>query len=293
MVSRNKRFEGKVALITGASRGFGLSLSEAFWREGASLALLSRNLSGLKKSKNEYFVTDGVNQNILFISRDLSNVSTTQDIIEEVVNNLGRLDILVNNASVLGPVGLCWENDWNYWETTIRVNLLAPVCLCNAAVRRMKEKKCGKIINLSGGGATAPRPNFTAYSTAKAGLVRFSETLAEEVKKYGIDVNCIAPGIMNTEMVRQVVDFGPGLAGEKEYLEAAKSIESLDANMERAVKLVLFLASQESDGITGRLISAVWDPWEKLPWYIEDLGASDIYTLRRIVPGDRGFDWGA
>jgi len=202
------------------------------------------------------------------------------------------LDVLVNNAGMLTPIGKVWDNDWHEWEMTIRVNLLAPVELCRACVPWMSARRQGKIINISGGGATRPRPHFSAYATAKAGLVRFSETLAHEVRDRQVQVNCVAPGAMNTEMLQAVLRAGPEHVGALEYAEALKQAETGGALPQRAAELCVFLASAASDGITGTLLSAVWDPWESLPERVHDVQNSDIYTLRRIVPSDRGLPWG-
>jgi NAD(P)-dependent dehydrogenase (short-subunit alcohol dehydrogenase family) len=148
-----------------------------------------------------------------------------------------------------------------------------------------------KILNLSGGGATAARANFAAYGSAKAALVRFSECLAAETRQIGIDVHCIAPGAMYTAMTEAVLQAGPADAGEKEYCDALKLKQQGTGKMDAAVELCLFLASSASDGITGKLISAVWDPWDQLAEHRVELENSDVYTLRRIVPQDRGFNF--
>jgi 3-oxoacyl-[acyl-carrier protein] reductase len=202
------------------------------------------------------------------------------------------LDVLVNNAATLGPIGKVWENDWQEWQTTIRVNLLAPIELCRACLPWMQKCGQGKIINLSGGGATGPRPHFSAYATAKAGLVRFSEILAHEVDDLNVQVNCVAPGMLNTDMLQAIVAAGPEKTGLEEYAQAIQQVEKGGTLPQRAADLCVFLASAASAGITGKLISAVWDPWEQLPKYLDDLRDSDIYTLRRIVPHERGKNWG-
>jgi NAD(P)-dependent dehydrogenase (short-subunit alcohol dehydrogenase family) len=163
------------------------------------------------------------------------------------------------------------------------------VALCQAALPWLTKSRRGKIINLSGGGATGPRPHFSAYATAKAGLVRFSETLAVEAESLGVDVNCIAPGAMGTAMMHAVLAAGPERAGAREY-EAAQTTLARGGGVEsRAVELAVFLASAASNGITGRLISAVWDTWEKIPEQLEKVKQSDVFTLRRITPKERGF----
>jgi NAD(P)-dependent dehydrogenase (short-subunit alcohol dehydrogenase family) len=169
---------------------------------------------------------------------------------------------------------------------------LAPVELCRLGVPWMREGGGGAIVNISGGGATSPSPNFSAYGTAKAALVRFSETLAEEVKSSGIRVNCIAPGIMHTALLDEVMAAGPESIGEREHRRLTGTVASGAVPPERAAALCVFLASAESSGITGRIVSAVWDPWASLAEHTAELEGSDIYTLRRIVPADRGKSWG-
>jgi len=192
---------------------------------------------------------------------------------------------------VHGPIGPVWENDFAAWNQALQVDLLAPVALCKGLIPLMNGTSGGSIINLSGGGATGPRPNFSAYATAKAGLVRFSETIAEELKASGIRVNCIAPGAMKTAMLGELLSKGDA-AGERELSLASKVFEEGGASMDRVADLALFLAGDAGKGITGKLISAVWDDWEHWPEHLDELASSDIYTLRRIAGRDRGFDWG-
>ena len=156
-----------------------------------------------------------------------------------------------------------------------------------------KKRGFGKIINLSGGGATVPLPNFSSYAVSKAGVVRFTETLAEEVKEFGIDVNAVAPGPLNTRLLDEVLAAGPKKVGARFYAKAKKQKSAGGASLEKGADLCVFLASHESDGITGKLISALWDPWETLNLHKEELRSTDVYTLRRIMPKDRGFTWGA
>jgi 3-oxoacyl-[acyl-carrier protein] reductase len=148
------------------------------------------------------------------------------------------------------------------------------------------------IINISGGGATGPRPNFSAYASSKAALVRFSENLAEETRHLGMRVNCIAPGAMPTDMLKKVLQADKKKVGEKEFSQAQKVLEVGADVMERAADLALFLASDKAAGITGKLISAPWDRWEDWPKHLAELESSDAYTLRRITGKDRGLTWG-
>lgn len=152
----------------------------------------------------------------------------------------------------------------------------------------MKRKGGGKIVNLSGGGATNPLPRLSAYAASKAAVVRLTETLAEELREFSIMVNAIAPGALNTRFLDEVLQAGPELVGSTFYEKALKQRNTGGAPIEKGVALCVYLASSASDGITGKLISALWDPWERLADLQTELRSSDIYTLRRIVPEDRG-----
>ncbi|MCP5114354.1 MAG: SDR family oxidoreductase, partial [bacterium] len=202
-----------------------------------------------------------------------------------------KVNALVNNAAIQGPIGPLVENDWDEWTQTIRVNLLAPVALCRLVSPWMAESGGGAIVNLSGGGATGPRPRFSAYATAKAGLVRFSETLAAEAAPQGVRVNCVAPGSLRTDMLRDMMAAGRARTGDAEFDRAIRCDREGGDPPERAAELVAFLVSGQAAGITGRLISAVWDPWPRLAELAGELRDTEIYTLRRIVPSDRGLDW--
>ena len=169
---------------------------------------------------------------------------------------------------------------------------MSPVALCKGLLSYMVNAADASILNLSGGGATGPRANFSAYASAKAALVRFSETLADEVKTQGITVNCIAPGAMKTAMLCAVLEGGEQSSGAREFAVAAKVFEEGGTSMDRVADLALFLSSSAARAITGKLISAVWDRWECWPEHVPELAGSDLYTLRRIVGRDRGFGWG-
>jgi 3-oxoacyl-[acyl-carrier protein] reductase len=278
-------------LITGASRGLGAAMAKAFWAAGANLVLVARNGQALK----DLIFKLGTcrSQSAHAIACDLSSPDAAETIINSTHEHFDHLDVLINNAAIQGPIGPSWENDWSAWQQTLDVDLIAPIALSRRCAAWMMPQKKGKIICLSGGGATGSRPNFSAYAVAKTGLARFCEILADELREYNIQVNCISPGAMVTDLTDEIIKAGPVLAGQKEYDSAVKRKEHPEsASPDRAVELAVFLASSASDGLTGKLISAVWDPWESLPAHLDDLDKTDIYTLRRIVPKDRGKGWG-
>jgi 3-oxoacyl-[acyl-carrier protein] reductase len=267
-------------LITGATGGLGRALSAAFWNAGANLLLVGRSMERISDLRRSLPAKPG--QTIHWMGCDLAEPDGVESLISYASDCYERLDVLVNNAGVLGPAGPLWENDWDAWEATLRMNLLVPVRLCRGLIPLMSRGS--SIINISGGGAASPRPNFSAYGAAKAALVRFSETLAVETASLGIRVNCIAPGIMRTSMVAEVVAMGAERSGAQEFQKAREVMEKGGTPPEIPAELAVLLASERSQSITGKLISAAWDPWRELPSHAEDLAKSDLYTLRRIVP---------
>jgi 3-oxoacyl-[acyl-carrier protein] reductase len=281
----------RTVVITGASRGLGLSIAEAFAVSGANLFLFARSLDALERISHRLRAPGQEDQRVDYVAGDLADPETPERIIDAVRHSTGRLDVLVNNAAIIGPIGPLAGNDWLEWQRTIQINLLAPAALCRAAAAWMQEAGGGVILNISGGGATSPRPNFSAYATAKTGLVRMSETLAAELKPYGVRVNCISPGAMNTEMAQSVLRAGPLLSGEREYRRTKEQAERGATDTRVPAALAVYLASADCCGITGRLISAAWDPWKNLHQWTEELAGSDIFTLRRILPEDRGRRW--
>lgn len=284
------RLHTKGAVITGASMGLGLAIAEAFVREGANVVICARGKPGLISAEAQLKAIASPQQVIQAIDADVSLPADVRRVFEVAESTLSTIDVLVNNAGVLGPIGLVEDTDWEEWTSTVQVNLFGPVLMTRAFLPTFKRQGSGKIINLSGGGATGPRPRVSAYAAAKAAVVRFTETIAEETKGIGIDVNAVAPGALNTRMLEQMLDAGPDRAGD-EYQRSTKQKAQGGASLERSAALCVFLASAESNGITGKLLSAIWDPWHALAQHRDEL-SGDVYTLRRISPKDRGMTWG-
>lgn len=283
--------EGRNAIITGANQGLGLAIAEAYVKAGASVLLCARNLELLEKAKDKLSMKAGPNQKVVVHSADVSTEADVKKVVESALQAFSRLHILVNNAGVYGPMGPIEQVDWKPWVKAIEINLLGSVLMCRAVLPHFKPHSYGKIVQLSGGGATSPLPRISAYAASKAAIVRFAETLAEEVREDHIDVNVIAPGALNTRLLDEVLEAGPEKVDKIFYGRALKQKAEGGTSLEKGANLAVFLGSEGSDGITGKLISAVWDPYESFPEHIEDLRKTDIYTLRRIVPKDRGLNW--
>jgi len=284
------KLEGRGIIITGANRGLGKEIARACVSEGAHVLLCARDGALLEQTRGELSRLAVGGQRILEQAADVSKPEEVRQVISRAENDLPRINGLVNNAAVLGPTDLVEKTEWGEWVRTIEINLLGTVLLCRAVVPVFRRQGYGKIVNLSGGGATAPRPRFSAYAASKAAVVRFTETLAQETGGTGIDVNAVAPGALNTRLLDEVVAAGPEKAGS-EYERAMKQKQEGGESLERAAELCVFLLSSASDHISGKLVSAVWDPWPTLADRRLELNQTDIYTLRRIRPEDRGREW--
>jgi NAD(P)-dependent dehydrogenase (short-subunit alcohol dehydrogenase family) len=292
MSAKDALLKDRVAIITGASQGLGLEIARHYLAAGAKVVLCARDGEKLKAACAMLCDGEATRKRVVSAVADISKEQEVSSVVKLALATFGHVDILVNNAGVYGPKGAIEDVDWREWVRTMEINLMGSVLMCRAVLPHFKERRRGKIIQLSGGGATNPLPRLSAYAVSKAAIVRFAETLAEETRGYGIDVNAIAPGPLNTRMLEEVLAAGPEKVGQAFYERALKQKDDGGAPLEKGASLAVFLGSSLSDGITGKLIAAMWDPWASLGAHRWDLEKTDVYTLRRIVPKDRGMDWG-
>jgi NAD(P)-dependent dehydrogenase (short-subunit alcohol dehydrogenase family) len=283
---------GRTALITGASQGLGLEIARAYLEaEVAGICICGRDAVALESALAELRELAAPGQEVLGHVADVSHPEDVDRLVRHALSGLGEVTILVSNAGVYGPKGGLDKADWSEWTRAVEINLFGSVLPARELLAHFTSRGYGKIVQLSGGGATGPLPGLSAYAASKAAVVRFAETLAEELREHRVDVNAIAPGPLNTRMLDEVLRAGPEEVGEAFYQKALEQQRSGGIPLRQGAKLAVFLGSATSDGITGKLLSAVWDPWPELPERLADLH-SDVYTLRRIVPRDRGLDWG-
>jgi len=275
------RLQGKVAIVTGAGRGIGQAIALAFAGEGASVVVASRTLAEIEETAVQVQALGG---RALAVQADVAIQADVIRMVDQTIQSFGTVDILVNNAGLLGPIGPSVENQADDWARTVMVNLVGTFLCCQAVLPVMIKQRRGKIINLSGGGATGPRPNFSAYAASKAAVVRLTETLAEEVKGHNIQVNAIAPGAAATRMQNEIIVAGDA-AGEQALDEAQRVLETGGTPLDNPAALAVFLASDQSDGLTGKLIAAPYDDWQS--WdadHIAELMSAPWFTLRRMDP---------
>jgi NAD(P)-dependent dehydrogenase (short-subunit alcohol dehydrogenase family) len=265
----------RVALITGAGRGIGKRLAIGFAAAGMRVGLLARSRAELDLAKLEIEHAGG---SALQLWADVRNYGEVLAAAERLWAEYGAVDVLVASAAIQGPVGSFVDTEPKEWAGAIETNLLGVMHACRAVLPQMVERRSGKIIIIGGGGAANPRPNFSAYAASKAAVVRFTETLAEEVRDENVQVNCMAPGGSYTHMTDKILEAGER-AGAKEISDAERVRVTGGVPPEKQIKLALFLASERSNHISGKLIH-VNDNWQKL----EHANMHpEAYTLRRAL----------
>lgn len=295
---KDQPLRGRIALVTGGSRGLGLEIARQYLAAGASVALCARK-SGVNDAANTADAAAAElrsdlteHQDVIGITADVAQQADVARLHAEVLRHFGRIDVLVNNAAVQGPMGPIESVDWQAWVHALEINLMGSVLMTRAVLPAMKKQGWGRIVQLSGGGANSPMPGISAYAVSKAAIVRFVETVAREVEGTGVEINALAPGALNTRMLDEVLAAGPEKVGPAYFARAIQQKDTGGSDLQEAAALAVFLGSDASRGISGRLISAVWDNWRCLPEHVATVANSDVYTLRRITGKDRGLDWG-
>jgi NAD(P)-dependent dehydrogenase (short-subunit alcohol dehydrogenase family) len=267
----------KTCLIVGASGALGSAIATSFYREGARVALTFH-------SRRKQLFLDGLpsrDPRVATFKLDVRRRKNVESVVAQVKRRFGLVNVLVNCSGILGPIGATHEVAVEHWLRTFEINLMGSFYLVRTVLPSMLTAGRGKIIQFSGGGAAYGRPFFTAYGASKAALVRFTESLAAELRDTNIDTNAIAPGPVKSRMWDEL--RAGGAAGGPSALEELQKMDSTGGvPAERAAALALFLASDRSNGLTGRLISAVHDKWEDLGPRISDIASTDAWTLRRV-----------
>lgn len=273
-------------IVTGGSRGIGFAIARAFLESGYHVTILARNVNELQKATKELSVFGSV----ACAQLDVSNETAVRNFIRNYQKEHTKLDVLVNAAAILGPIGPLEKADSTAWMSAITVDLFGTFLMTRACIPLLRKSRRGTIINFVGGGDGA-RPNFSAYVAAKGGVARLTETLAAELAPR-VTVNAIAPGAVNTSLLEAVITAGPKAAGKKEYDDARRQKKTGGVDPEKAADLAVWLASDDARQFSGKIFSAVWDSYKEFPAHAKEIASSDLFTMRRVRPGDRGFGWG-
>lgn len=273
--------QDRVAIITGAGRGIGRATALTFAREGARLVLAARTEHELRETAAACLEASA---SARVVVTDVADWDQVQHLVATAVQDAGRVDILVNAAGIYGPIGPTAEIDISAWTRAVEVNLFGALYLCRALAPHLMRQQQGKIILLGGGGATAPLPNLSSYAASKAGVARLADTLAEELKPFNVQVNVIAPGLVDTRLQDEVLAAGPRAGALYSKIKRARETGEGAVPLEVGASLALFLASPASGKLTGKLIAAPYDPWREWAGKADELNATPLYTLRRLDP---------
>lgn len=267
----------KCAIVTGGSGTIGSIAVNAYLSVGMKVVSLSRSgklPKGLKTDKTEF---------VECIKCDVSDTQKVMETIKEIGTRWNHIDILVNAAGIQGPFGKFEDTNPDEWKRNFEINVYGTYLITKAVLPFMGKQRRGKIINLSGGGSTASRPRLSAYASSKSAVVRFTETIADELRAADrlIDVNAIAPGAVNSFMTKEILE-NKKLVGDKEFTDATKTQQTGGSDPSLLAEFFLFLASKQSDGISGKLISVLWDDWKNFPQLVLQLQKNSLLSLRRI-----------
>ncbi|MEO7146165.1 MAG: SDR family oxidoreductase [Bryobacteraceae bacterium] len=264
----------KGVLVTGGGRGVGKRLAIGFAAAGARVGLLARTQAELDVAQLEIQDAGGTAMRIR------ANVCDSEEMaaaVDRMRVNYGGVHVLICAAAIQGPIGPLLETSSKAWIETIQTNLIGVMNSCRAVLPSMIERRSGKIIVLSGGGAVTARPNFSAYAASKAAVVRFVESVAEEVLNHNVQINCMSPGGTYTNMTDEILGAGDR-AGWKE-IEGAREVRVTGGIApEKQLQLALFLASEQSNHVSGKTLH-VKDDWKKLK---SANVHPEMYTMRRV-----------
>jgi NAD(P)-dependent dehydrogenase (short-subunit alcohol dehydrogenase family) len=281
--------KGKSVLVTGGSRGIGFACAAEALRGGASVTICARGARDVRAAQDLLAGEFGA-ERVVALPADVSREGDVERVCEAALTAFGALDAVIHAAAILAPIGNVLEVDATAWRANLDVNVFGTFAVVRHAARRMRGRG-GRIVAFSGGGASGPFPNYTAYACSKVAVVRFVETVAQELRAEGIEINALAPGFVATRMHQETLAAGAAAAGA-DYLERTKGeLESGGVPPEVPAAAAVFLISERARGITGKFVSAVYDGWQHWPDHLAELDGGDLFTLRRILPKERGLSW--
>ena len=275
-MAREKRLNGKTALITGGGRGIGRAIARAYAAEGANLTLAARTEAELQETANAIREEFGVD--VATVTADVARRDQVDNAVAVALDRFGAIDVLVNNAGNPGEIGPLWLLDPERWANVIAVHILGTFYGCRAVIPGMLERGSGRIVNMSGVGG----PNDTSYDAAKIAIVNITENLSHELAGAGITVNAISPGSIHTRMWEEVRDMALAAGDTAMYQKGVEVTSGGGASIERAAQLAVLLGSDDCGALTGRLIRAALDSFEDIPGHVDAIMASEAGLLRRV-----------
>lgn len=289
MTNTNIDLCGKNVLVTGGSMGIGYAAAAACLRAGARITICARTQTDVLQAVERLeAVSPG---HVCGAPADVTDIEQLNQIMDLLEREQGPLNAVIHSAGIYGPIGKITEVDPTEWFDAIRVNLFGTFLVARQAAVRLMKNGGGRMAFFSGGGAATPFPHYTAYSCGKVGVARLVETLAIEFASYKIELNCIAPGFVATRLHQQTLTAGPERAGAEFFVQTRDKVKNGAVSPDVGANCAAFLISNAAEGITGRFVAAPYDGYMDWVRRVDLIRKSDLFTLRRIVPKDRGEDW--
>jgi NAD(P)-dependent dehydrogenase (short-subunit alcohol dehydrogenase family) len=270
---------GRRVLIAGASSGIGAALVTALAADGHTVFACARRADALRA------VTAG---DRLARSRrcDVGDERMVRGLYRWLAHHTDGLDALIVAAGAFGPIGALVDTPSAGWWRTVRDNVFGVYLMVKHGMPLLARGRHPRIVTFSGGGAFGTFPRYSAYATSKAAVVRLTECLADELAAHGIAVNAVAPGMVATAIHHATLEAGPETAGPEHFERTRAVLAEGGVPMSVPVDCVRFLLSDAADGLTGKTLSATFDPWrdERFRAHLGEITRSDLYTLRRMNP---------
>jgi len=280
--------KNKNILITGGSMGIGLATARICLQRGGKVAICARNQNDIDKAVAT--LQQEGHRDLLGLRADVTKENEINHALDQIASHFGPLTSLIHAAGVYGTIGPITQVNPDEWFEAVKINLFGSFLVARQSCLHFQKNGGGRLVLFSGGGAASPFPNYTSYACSKTAIARLAETIAQEMAPFQIEVNCLGPGFVLTRLHQQTL-AAQELAG-KEFLEKTKGeIAKGGVPAEVGASAAAFLISDNAKGITGKFIAAPYDNWKSFPERLDELKKNDIFTLRRIVPKDRGMDW--
>lgn len=248
---KSHQLNNKTAIVTGGSRGIGLTIAKALAKNKYNVVICSRNISQARKAKKQI---ESFGVKCLAYKVDVSSYPQCKLLVTNTVNNFSRIDLLVNNAGLQGSVKKLWLNSVKEWEKTIKVNLLGTFYMMHLVIPCMLKQKSGTIINLSGGGGAYGRPNFSAYGCSKAAVLRLTETVVSELGGKNIKVIAIGPGVVWTKMAKDTLEGKHNELSRNTLLELRAARKTGGTPPDKIERLISYLIGKDSRKFSGKLL---------------------------------------
>ncbi|MBZ5524176.1 MAG: SDR family oxidoreductase [Acidobacteriia bacterium] len=283
---KNTSLQNKIAVVTGGGRGIGRAIALELASAGAAVAVIARSQPELAEAV-ALIEKAGGRASAFFA--DVANPQAVQTTFQEIEQSLGPVDILVNNAATVQPLGPFWETSVENWWYGMELNIHGPLMCTHAVLPGMIARRCGHIINIASGAGTVSTTFFSSYVTSKTALIRWTECLALETREHGIACFSLEPGTVRTSMAEYALNSPEG----RKWLPWFPRIfdQKIDVPPERAARLVLELASGRIDALSGRFLT-IYEDLDALLQRSEEIKERNLYSLKleRLTESNAGLN---